>query len=60
MERSGVSIVSEEEIKHLNEDEIMLECVKLILQKNNIHRLEDLLIESKKLFNFIKNKGDDV
>ena len=52
--------MSEEEIKHLNEDEIMLECVKLILQKNNIHRLEDLLTESKKLFNFIKNKGNDV
>lgn len=52
--------MSEEEIKHLNEDEIMLECVKLILQKNNIHRLEDLLTESQKLYKFIKSKGSDV
>ena len=52
--------MSEEEIKHLDDNEIMLECIRLILQKKNIDRVEDIMTESLKLFNFVKNKGKDV
>lgn len=36
-----------------NDKELMLECVRLILNKNKIHHLNDILAESKKLYDFI-------
>jgi hypothetical protein len=49
--------MSEKDIKKLkkieNDRELMLECVKLILNKNKIHHLNDILSESRKLYDFI-------
>lgn len=36
-----------------NNQELMLECVKLILNKNKIDHLDEIINDSKKLFNFI-------
>lgn len=50
--------MSEKELKDLkkikNDQELMLKCVELILSKNKIHFLNDILDESKKLYDFIK------
>jgi|GEM_PF-4818056 len=48
--------MSEEEIKGLSDQELMLKCVELILSKNKIHHLNDILDESKKLYDFIITK----
>lgn len=45
--------MSEEEIGKLSDQELMLKCVELILSKNKIHHLDDILHESKKLYDFI-------
>ncbi len=45
--------MSEEEINGLSDQELMLKCVELILSKNKIHHLNDILDESKKLYDFI-------
>lgn len=49
--------MSDKEIKKLkkieNDRDLMLECVRLILNKNKIHHLNDILDESRKLYNFI-------
>lgn len=39
--------------KGLSDDELLLRCVELILKKNSIDRLKDVLDESRELFNFI-------
>jgi hypothetical protein len=41
-------------LKKIDSDrELMLECVRLILGKNKIDHLNDILNESRKLYNFI-------
>lgn len=49
--------MSEKEINKLkkidSDRELMLECVRLILGKNKIDHLNDILNESRKLYNFI-------
>ena len=49
--------MSEKEINKLkkidNNQELMFKCVELILNKNKIHCLNDILAESKKLYDFI-------
>jgi hypothetical protein len=42
--------------KHnLSDQDLLLKCVELILSKNKVHHLNDVIEESKKLFNFIKS-----
>jgi len=48
--------MSNEEVGKLNDQELMLKCVELILNKNKIHHLNDILDESKKLYDFIVSK----
>lgn len=49
--------MSEKEINKLkkikSDRELMLECVRLILGKNKIDHLNDILNESRKLYNFV-------
>ncbi len=49
--------MSEKDIRKLKKIEgdrdLMLECVRLILNKNKVDHLNDILSESKKLYNFI-------
>jgi hypothetical protein len=40
----------------LTDKELMLKCVELILNKNKVHHLTDILIESEKLYEFIVAK----
>ncbi len=39
--------------KGLGDDELLLRCVELILKKNSVDRLKDVLNESKELYDFI-------
>lgn len=39
--------------KGLGDEELLLRCVELILKKNSVDRLKDVLDESRELFNFI-------
>lgn len=52
--------MSEKEIRELgrieSNQELMLKCVELVLNKNKIHHLNDILDESKKLYEFIIEK----
>jgi hypothetical protein len=52
-----VEKMSEKEISKLkkikSDRELMLECVRLILGKNKIDHLNDILSESRKLYNFV-------
>ena len=49
--------MSEKDIRKLkkitDDQELMLECVRLILNKNKIDHLNDILADSKKLYDFI-------
>lgn len=39
--------------KGLGDDELLLRCVELILKKNSVDRLKDVLDESRILYDFI-------
>ena len=43
--------------KEKSDQELLLKCVELILNKNKVHHLNDIIAESQKLFNFIKSNG---
>ncbi len=42
----------------LSDQALLLKCVELILSKNKITHLDDIIAESQKLFNFIKSNDN--
>jgi hypothetical protein len=39
----------------LSDQELLLKCVELISNKSKVHHLNDIIVESQKLFDFVKS-----
>lgn len=39
----------------LSDQDLLIKCVKLILNKSKVHHLNDIMVESQKLFDFVKS-----